>query len=130
MKHLFMHIHGFRETWYDWALVPFKEQIKQGDIIESYYPSKVLGFIEVDGKREAVIQCCVKPLQWNTVESIFFVPIMLGTDFEISFVTVTIDALVHPLCVLPHCCGDPYTYFVVLPKRNWSRYFGDKIRSN
>ena len=118
---------GFQgNKWYDWALVHFKEQIKQGNVIESYNPSKVLGFIEVNGKREAVIQCCVKPLQWNTVESKKIVPIMLGTDFEISFVTVTIDALVHPLCVLPDCGGDPNTYFVVLPKRNWSRYFGDK----
>ncbi len=108
----------------------FKEKIKQGVIIESYYPSKILGFIKVDGKREAVIQCCIKPLQWNTVESNCFVPIRLGTDFEISFVTVTIDALVHPLCMLPDCGGDPNTYFVVLPKRNRSRYFGDKIRSN
>ena len=112
------------------SLLPIAKQIEKGNIIKSYYPSKVLGFIEVDGKREAVIQCCVKPLQWNTVESKKIVPIMLGTDFEISFVTVTIDALVHPLCVLPNCGGDPNTYFVVLPKRNWSRYFGDKIRSN
>ncbi len=44
--------------------------------------------------------------------------------------TVPIDALVHPLCVLPDCGGDPNTYFVVLPKRNWSRYFGDKIKTN
>ncbi len=113
----------------------FEEQIKQGDIIESDYLSKVIGFIQVDGKREAVIQCCKKPLQWNTVESIFliqlpFVPITLGTDFEIPFVTVPIDAVVYPLCVLPDCGGAPNTYFVVLPKRNWSRYFGDKIRSN
>jgi hypothetical protein len=110
--------------------VHFKEQIKKGNIIESYYPSKVLGFIEVDGKREAAIQCCIKPLQWSTVQSIFFVPITLGTDFEISFVTVPIDALVHPLCVLPDCGRDPNTYVVVLPKRNWSRYFGDKIKTN
>jgi hypothetical protein len=89
--------------------VHFKEQINQGDIIKSYYPSKVLGFIKVDGKREAVIQCCVKPLQWNTVKSKKIVPIMLGTDFEISFVAVTIDAIVHPLCVLPDCGGDPNT---------------------
>jgi hypothetical protein len=50
-------------------LLSIAKQIKKGDIIESYYPSKVLEFIEVDGKREAVIQCCVKPLKWNTVET-------------------------------------------------------------
>jgi hypothetical protein len=117
-------------AWYDWALVHFEEQIGLGDTIESYYPSKILGFIEVDGKKEAVIQCSEKPLEWNTVESNFFVAITIGTDYNISFVTVPIDALVHPLCVLPDSGGNTNSYFVVLPKRNWSRYFGDKIRYN
>ena len=96
-------------------------------MIERFYPSKVLGFIEVDGMKEAVIQCGLEPLEWNAVQSNFFVQITLGNDFDISFVTVPIDALVHPLCVIPDCGGEPNTYFVVLPKRNWSRYFGDKI---
>ena len=113
--------------WYDWALVHFEEEIKNGEMIERFYPSKVLGFVEVDGMKEAVIQCGLEPLEWNAVQSIFFVQITLGNDFDISFVTVPIDALVHPLCVIPDCGGEPNTYFVVLPKRNWSRYFGDKI---
>jgi hypothetical protein len=44
----------------------------------------------------------------------------LGTNFNISFVTVPIEALVHPLCVIPDCGGDSNIYFVVLPKRNSS----------
>ena len=51
---------------------------------------------------------------------IFFVKMTLGTDFNISFVTVPIEALVHPLCVIPDSGGDIDIYFVVLPKRNWS----------
>jgi hypothetical protein len=45
----------------------------------------------------------------------------LGTDFSISFVTVSIKALVHPLCVIPDYGGDSDSdiYFVVLPKGNW-----------
>jgi hypothetical protein len=39
-------------------------------------------------------------------------------DFNISFVTVPIEALVHPLCVIPDSGGDSDIYFVVLPKRN------------
>ena len=113
--------------WYDWALVHFEEEIKNGEMIERFYPSKVLGFVEVDGMKEAVIQCGLEPLESNAVQSNFFVQITLGNDFDISFVTVPIDALVHPLCVIPDCGGEPNTYFVVLPKRNWSRYFGDKI---
>jgi hypothetical protein len=51
----------------------------------------------------------------------------LGMDFNSSFVTVSIEALVHPLCVIPDCGGDSDIYFVVLPKHNWSHYFGERI---
>ncbi len=56
-----------------------------------------------------------------------FVKMKLGTDFNISFVTVPVKALVHPLCVIPDCSGDSNIYFVVLPKRNWSQFFGERI---
>jgi hypothetical protein len=39
------------------------------------------------------------------------------------FVTVPIEALVHPLCVIPDSGGDSNINFVVLRKRNWSRFF-------
>ena len=77
--------------------------------------------------QEAVIQCLVNSLNWITVQTKFVVPIKLGTDFNISFVTVPIEALVHPLCVLPDYGGDTDTFYVVLPKRNWHRFFGDRI---
>jgi hypothetical protein len=51
----------------------------------------------------------------------------LGTDFNISFVIVPNDALVHPLWVIPDCGGDTDTYFVVLPKHNWSKFFEERI---
>jgi hypothetical protein len=51
----------------------------------------------------------------------------LGTDFNISFVMVPIEALVHPLCVIPDSGGDSNIYFVVLPEHNWSRFFGERI---
>jgi hypothetical protein len=51
----------------------------------------------------------------------------LGTDFNISFVAVPIEALIHSLCVIPDCGGDTDTYFVVLPKHNWSQFFGERI---
>jgi hypothetical protein len=51
----------------------------------------------------------------------------LGMDFNISFVTVPIEALVHPLCVIPDCGGDSDIYFALLPKRNWSQFFGERI---
>jgi hypothetical protein len=55
--------------------------------------------------------------------------IKLGMDFNISFVTVPIDALVYPLCVIPDNSEEGCdTFYVVLPKRNWSRYFGKTIQ--
>jgi hypothetical protein len=61
------------------------------------------------------------------VGRIFIVKLKLGMDFNISFVTVPIEALVHPLCVIPDSGGDRDIYFVVLPKCNWSQFFGERI---
>jgi hypothetical protein len=72
--------------------------------------------LNIEGTREAVIQCSVKPLLWSLVEPIHFIKLQLGTDFNISFVMVPIEALVHPLCVIPDSGGDRDIYFVVLPK--------------
>jgi hypothetical protein len=61
------------------------------------------------------------------VERNFFVKMKLGMYFNIPFVTVPIEAFVHPLCVIPDSGGDRDIYFVVLPNRNWSRFFGERI---
>ncbi len=61
------------------------------------------------------------------MERFFFVKLQLGTDFNILFVTVPIESLVHPLCVIPDSGGDRDIYFVVLSKRNWSQFFGERI---
>ncbi len=74
----------------------------------------------------SVIQSSVKPLHWNTIETKLIAQFKLGTDFNISFVRVPIDALVHLLCVFPDCGGEPDTYFAVILKK-WNCYFGNKI---
>ncbi len=51
------------------------------------------------------------------MERFFFVKMKLGTDFNISFGMVPIEAVVHPLCVIPDSGGDRDINFVVLPKR-------------
>jgi hypothetical protein len=33
------------EPWYDWAMVHFEETNNLEDIVENYYPSRLLGFI-------------------------------------------------------------------------------------
>jgi hypothetical protein len=48
--------------WYDWALVHFEKVTNKGKEIKNLYPSKILGFLNIEGKREAVIQCSIKPL--------------------------------------------------------------------
>ncbi len=57
---------------------------------------------------------------------IFFVKMKLEMDNNISFVTVPIEALVHPLCMIPDSGGDRDIYFMVLPKCNWSWFFGER----
>ncbi len=57
--------------WYDWSLVHFQEVNNQGEQIENHYPSKIFGFLGIEGKYEAVIQCSVKPLLWSVVERFF-----------------------------------------------------------
>ncbi len=86
----------------------------QGEQIENHYPSKILGFLAIEGKRKAGIQCSIKPLLWSVVERFFFVKMNLGIDFNVSLVSVSIEALVHPL--IPDSGGDRDIYFVVLPK--------------
>ena len=107
---------------YDWAFVDFEEEYGLGGSVENYYACKLLGLISTDGNScEAVIQCSVQPILWAKVETNMLVRFTLD-------VTVPVEAIVHPLCVIPDTGCDPNEYFVVLPKRNWSRLFGDKIR--
>ena len=77
----------------------------------------------------AVIQCTESPLSWSSVEKNFLYKVVLGLNNEISTVTVPLLSLVHPLCVIPDYGGDGTSYFVVLPRRNCSRYFGNRIKS-
>ncbi len=57
--------------WYAWALVHFQEVNNQGEQIENHYPSKILGFCSIEGKREAAKQCSTKLLFWSTVKRFF-----------------------------------------------------------
>jgi hypothetical protein len=107
--------------------VHFQESDVSGNDVKNYYPSKILGFVTIDGVTEAVIHYSMTPLGWANVEQNFFANIKLGLCFDTSYVTVPLSALVHPLCVIPDYGGDNNMYIVVLPKCNWSRHFGNKI---
>jgi hypothetical protein len=117
------------EQWYNWAMVHFKETNNLGHKVENYYPSRLLGFITTNGTREAVIQCSINPIDWEDIQGNFIVETQLGSHFHVSFVIVPIDSIVHPLCVFPDDGSNQRNkYFVVLPKRNWSWYFGNNIQ--
>ncbi len=96
--------------WYDWAYVHFEEINNSGDAVKSYYyPSKILGFVTINGTSEAVIQCSERPLIWSELERNMFEKTIVGTDTNVSYVSVPISALVHPLCVIPDYGGQHKT---------------------
>ena len=113
--------------WYDWVYVNIEEINSSGDAVENFYPARILGFITLNNVTEAVIHCAEKPFNWSDVEKNFIVRTKLGSRVEVSIVSVPISSLVHPLCALPDYGSDSLSYIIILPKRNWSRYFGDKI---
>jgi hypothetical protein len=116
------------EQWYNWVMVHFEETNNLGDKVESYYPSRLLGFITTIGTREVVIQCSINPIDWEVIQRNFIVETQLGTNFHVSFAIAPIDSIVYHLCMFPDDGSDQTNkYFVVLPKRNWSRYFGNNI---
>ena len=107
--------------WYDWAYVHF---VERGE--EVYYLSKILGFVQLENSVEAVIQCSVRPMNWETLEKKMFVGIELGVKTE-SFVTVKLSSIVYSLCVIKDYGGGKNKYIVVLPRCAWGQYFGGDI---
>jgi hypothetical protein len=107
--------------------VHFEEINASGDVVENYYPARIISFVTLNGITKAVIHCLEKPLKWTDVEEKFIVKTQLGTRFEISYVTVPISALLHSLCAIPDYGSESTLFIIVLPKHNWRRYFFDKI---
>jgi hypothetical protein len=97
-------------------MVCFEEMDNDVDMIENIYSSQILGFISINNEQEVVIQRSLKPLCWDDVEENFIQEIQLGTDFDILFVTVPINSIVHLLCVILDHGGQDNKHFVVLPK--------------
>ena len=109
-------------------MIQFEEDVG-GEFFQRNYPVRLLGFISTNSKIEAVVQCAKRHLSWDYLLSKFIVSIEIGEDFNKSFVVVAIEAIVHPLCVIPDDGDNPVLFFVILPKRNWSNYFGNSIKT-
>jgi hypothetical protein len=119
------------EQWYNRAMVHFEETDNLGHKVENFHPLGLLGFITTNRTRKVVIQCSINPTDWNNIQQNLIVETQLGTNFHVSFLIVPIDSSVHPLCVFPDDGSNQTNkYFNVLPKRNWSRYFGNNIHFN
>ena len=84
-------------------------------------------YYNINNVTEAVVHCSEKPVNWTDVEGNFIVRTKLGSSAEISIVSVPISSLVHPLCALPDYGSGNMSYIIVLPKHNWSQFFGNKI---
>ncbi len=97
-------------------MVQFVESDGNVSYIEKMYPSKILGFININGKHEAVVQCAKKHLCWDDLIKHFIIPIDIGCQFEVSFVVVPIESIVHPLCCIPDDEENCNCFIVVLPK--------------
>ncbi len=74
-----------------------------------------------------MIQCLLNPLSWEDIQQKFVVDIEIGQNFDASFVFVPIELIVHPLYIIPDDGDNMNKYFVVLPKQNWCRFFGNNI---
>jgi len=125
---LYVHPSFQGKEWYDWVYVHLAEIHATGYAVENYYPAKIIGVVTVNNITEAVIYCAEKPLKWSAVEENFAVKTKLGFRVNVSIVSVPISLLVHPLCAIPDYGSDSLSYIIVLPKCNWSRYFGNKIK--
>ncbi len=44
--------YGTFELLYVWTIVHFEEQDNQGGVVETHYPSRVLGYVSIDGKTQ------------------------------------------------------------------------------
>lgn len=117
-------LHG--RPWYDWALVEYAMQEKDtgnDHATMQYYPSKILGFVTVHGRRKVAVQSAHEPMDWEHLENSFFVRGKLDMNFEVSFILIPVTAIVLPLCVVPNFGGLPGEFICLLPKTNWGKYF-------
>jgi hypothetical protein len=112
------------KPWYDWSYVYYEVEGADGTSYPQFYPSKILGFVEMDKELNAVILCSVESVPWSEIEENFVVRFSLCAD-EGEEQIVPLSALSHPICVVPDYGAetDKNAYLMVLPKGQWAGYF-------
>ena len=64
----------------------------------------------------------------SKLEKDFISPTTLSDNFLSSYVLALLSSIVYPLLVFKDCGNvNARKYFCALPKRNWCKYFDDKI---
>jgi hypothetical protein len=75
----------------------------------------------------AVIQSSSDPITMEQLIENFICKFVLEDDQQT--VVVEIETTSNTLCIFKNYGGPLNSYFCVLPKRKWGRYFGEKIPS-
>ncbi len=91
------------------------------------HPGKILGFFSIHNSLYAVIQSSSDPTTMDQLCENFICNFVVEDDQQT--VVVEIETISNPLCVYKNYSGPSNSYFCVLPKRKWERYFGEKIPS-
>ena len=75
-----------------------------------------------------MIRTSTNHLAWSSLTEDFISIFSLSTNFDADYVLAPMTAIVHPLFVFKDYGGDnPASHFCALPKRNWTKYFDEKI---
>jgi hypothetical protein len=110
-------------SWYDWCLVEWVDNKEQ----HNTYPGKILGFFSIHNLVYAVIQSSSDPITMEQLWENFICNFVV--EYNQKTVVVEIETISNLLCVYKNYSGPSNSYFCVLPKRKWGRYFGEKIPS-
>jgi hypothetical protein len=110
-------------SWYDWCLVEWVDNDKQ----HNTYPGKIIGFFSIHNLVYAVIQSSSDPITMEQLCENFICNFVVEEDQQME--VVEIEIISNPLCVYKNYGGPSNSYFCVLSKRKWGRYFGEKIPS-
>ena len=75
-----------------------------------------------------VIWTSIKPMTWSDVTKEFISSFVISDNFVENYVIVPTSSIVKLLYVFDDYEGDKKKKFCSLPKHQWARYFGGKIK--
>lgn len=118
--------------WFDWAFINFNEYAgKRNEQVEvtRSYPSVLHAFMKYSWSStyHAAATTSTTPVPWDRLQRQFLTKFTLGTGKGGCSCTVPVTSVARPLMAIKDIGGEDGSYFCVLPRREWSRFFGDKI---